>query len=127
MKSKTGIFILLLFSAFILLISADKPPLHDVAASTNLKRYLYVGVPGIRDYLGYGGHGILVFDIDHRHRFLRRIASAGNPDASTVRRWIGFSIARAPSAWSIVRPRRFCWAVMCLRSVFNRARAWARS
>ncbi len=39
--------------------------------------YLYVATPGIRDYLEYGGHGILVFDIRDGHRFVRRIASAG--------------------------------------------------
>jgi len=41
------------------------------------KRYLYVAVPGIRDYLGYGGHGLLVFDIDNQHRFVKRIPTAG--------------------------------------------------
>ncbi len=40
-------------------------------------RYLYVAAPGLRDYLQYGGHGVLVFDIDHGHRFVRRIASSG--------------------------------------------------
>jgi DNA-binding beta-propeller fold protein YncE len=40
-------------------------------------RYLYVAVPGIRDELQYGGHGVLVFDIDHGHRFVKRIASSG--------------------------------------------------
>ena len=35
--------------------------------------FLYVATPGIRDYLGYGGHGLLVFDIDDQHRFVRRI------------------------------------------------------
>lgn len=40
-------------------------------------RFLYVATPGIRDYLEYGGHGVLVYDIDHNHRFVRRIASAG--------------------------------------------------
>ena len=50
-------------------------------ASPTLKRYLYVAVPGIRDYLGYGGHGILVFDINDHHRFVRRIATKGfHPD-----------------------------------------------
>jgi hypothetical protein len=40
-----------------------------------------VAVPGIRDYLGYGGHGILVFDINDHHRFVRRIATKGfHPD-----------------------------------------------
>jgi DNA-binding beta-propeller fold protein YncE len=36
-----------------------------------------VGTPGIRDYLEYGGHGVLVFDIDQGHRFVKRIALAG--------------------------------------------------
>jgi len=40
-------------------------------------RFLYVATPGIRDYLEYGGHGVLVFDIDHGHRFVRRIAFGG--------------------------------------------------
>lgn len=41
------------------------------------KRLLYAAMPGIRDYLEYGGHGVLVFDIDQGHRFVRRIPSAG--------------------------------------------------
>jgi hypothetical protein len=49
-----------------------------VRASTGQEgRFLYVATPGIRDYLEYGGHGILVYDIDHGHRLVRRIASAG--------------------------------------------------
>ncbi|MGB1673246.1 MAG: YncE family protein [Limisphaerales bacterium] len=39
--------------------------------------FLYVATPGIRDYLGYGGHGLLVFDIDDQHRFVRRIPTQG--------------------------------------------------
>ncbi len=41
------------------------------------RRLLYVAVPGIRNYLEYGGHGVLVFDIDQGHKFLRRIPAAG--------------------------------------------------
>lgn len=41
------------------------------------RRLLYVAAPGIRDYLEYGGHGILVFDIDRGHQFVKRIHSAG--------------------------------------------------
>lgn len=41
-------------------------------------RYLYVAVPGIRNYLGYGGHGILVFDIDNDHKFVKRIKTQGS-------------------------------------------------
>jgi hypothetical protein len=41
------------------------------------KRYLYVAVPGIRDYLEFGGHGLLVFDIDNNHKFVKRIPTKG--------------------------------------------------
>ncbi|MEE8147413.1 MAG: hypothetical protein V3T24_07420, partial [Longimicrobiales bacterium] len=46
-------------------------------ATTGVQRLLYVASPGIRDYLEYGGHGILVFDIDDDHRFVRRISLDG--------------------------------------------------
>ncbi len=50
------------------------------AAAGGPHRYLYVAEPGIRDYLEYGGHGLLVFDIDAGHAFVRRIKSKGlNP------------------------------------------------
>lgn len=41
------------------------------------QRRLYVAVPGIRNYLEYGGHGLLVFDIDHGHKFVKRIPTTG--------------------------------------------------
>jgi DNA-binding beta-propeller fold protein YncE len=40
-------------------------------------RYLYAAVPGIRDSLEFGGHGVLVFDVDDHFKFVRRIAAAG--------------------------------------------------
>jgi hypothetical protein len=46
-------------------------------ATAGEQRRLYVAVPGIRDYLEYGGHGILVFDIDHGHKFVKRIPGSG--------------------------------------------------
>src|SRR5688572_4803306 len=41
------------------------------------KRLLYVATPGIRNYLEYGGHGVIVFDIDNAHKFVKRIPLAG--------------------------------------------------
>ena len=38
-------------------------------------RYLYVAAPGIRNQLEFGGAGLLVFDIDHGHKFVKRIAT----------------------------------------------------
>jgi DNA-binding beta-propeller fold protein YncE len=47
------------------------------AKKSSVKHYLYVATPGIRDYLGYGGHGILVFDMDNNHQFVKRIKTQG--------------------------------------------------
>ena len=44
---------------------------------SGVRKLLYVAEPGIRDYVEYGGHGLLVFDIDHGHRFVRRIPTGG--------------------------------------------------
>ena len=41
------------------------------------RRLLYVAVPGIRNYLERGGHGVLVFDIDRGHALVKRIAARG--------------------------------------------------
>ena len=85
MKARTGLVISLLSISLVMFTSAFVPLLpksaRDSAPPAALKRYLYVAVPGIRDYLGYGGHGILVFDIDNHHRFVKRIITGGrHPD-----------------------------------------------
>lgn len=37
------------------------------------RHLLYVASPGIRNYVEYGGVGVLVFDMDQGHRFVKRI------------------------------------------------------
>ena len=54
------------------LAAANAKPMHA--------RYLYVAVPGIRNYLEYGGHGVLVYDIDAGHKLVRRIPASGGLD-----------------------------------------------
>jgi DNA-binding beta-propeller fold protein YncE len=48
---------------------------------SEVRRFLYVAVPGVRNYLEYGGHGLLVYDIDQGHKFVKRIATSGLDDA----------------------------------------------
>jgi len=55
------------------------------SAAETSGRFLYVATPGIRNYLEYGGHGLLVFDIDHGHRFVKRIPTAGLDDKGVPR------------------------------------------
>src|SRR5688572_18166908 len=45
----------------------------DSIAANKSKRLLYVAEPGIRNYVEFGGVGVLVFDIDDGHKFVRRI------------------------------------------------------
>ncbi len=63
----------------VLLLSAavGERTIRPVDATMRERRLLYVAVPGIRDYLEHGGHGLLVFDIDNAHRFVKRIPTAG--------------------------------------------------
>jgi len=82
MKRKPAFFVLLLFS--VVVFTSARLVIHspfEKETTVPTKRYLYVAVPGIRDYLGYGGHGILVFDIDNNHKFVKRIPTQGfHPD-----------------------------------------------
>lgn len=45
----------------------------SLKADEPIQHRLYVVVPGIRNYLEFGGAGILVFDMDDQFRFLKRI------------------------------------------------------
>jgi DNA-binding beta-propeller fold protein YncE len=72
MYRRTALF-LSSFVAFVGLIIASL-----VRADTlDEQRFLYVASPGVRNYVDWGGHGVLVFDIDDDHRFVRRIPFGG--------------------------------------------------
>ena len=51
---------------------------RTVAATSRLQsnveqHFLYVATPGIRNYVEYGGIGLLIFDMNQGHRFVKRI------------------------------------------------------
>jgi DNA-binding beta-propeller fold protein YncE len=54
-----------------------------VAAPPGDGRFLYVATPGIRNYVEYGGIGVLIFDMDRKHQLVKRIPTfdvpAGEP------------------------------------------------
>jgi DNA-binding beta-propeller fold protein YncE len=56
-------------------ISASALALSAISAhSPNGERhFLYVAEPGIRNYVEYGGVGVIVYDMDNGHKFVRRI------------------------------------------------------
>ncbi len=61
-----SLFLLLFFS-----ICLAEP----LKAEDSIQRRLYVVCPGIRNYLEFGGAGVLVFDMDQGHKFIKRIAT----------------------------------------------------
>src|SRR2546426_6854025 len=44
------------------------------------RHLLYVAVPGVRNYVEHGGVGILVFDMDDGHRFVKRVPTFETSD-----------------------------------------------
>ncbi len=65
---------------------------HAAAASRHL---LYVASPGIRNYVEYGGVGILVFDIDHGYKFVRRIPTWDAPEGQKPQNVKGIAASAA--------------------------------
>ena len=64
-------------SCWLLCSLAFQFALRGAEAQSAERRLLYVAEPGIRNYLEYGGHGVLVYDIDHGHQFVKRIKASG--------------------------------------------------
>ena len=68
-------------------------PLEDSAVKA--KKFLYVAVPGIRNYLEYGGHGILVYDVDAGHKLVKRIPTRGFKEDGTPSNVKGVAVSVA--------------------------------
>ena len=78
---------------------AAEPPLE--------RHYLYVAEPGIRNDMQYGGHGLLVFDIDNGHKFVKRIPTGGGVDGKGVPLNVkGVAPAPSPGAFTSVLSKR---------------------
>jgi DNA-binding beta-propeller fold protein YncE len=66
----------------ILLALAAAVPMAErspVAARADERHFLYVATPGIRNYVEYGGIGLVVYDMDKGHAFVRRIPTFDVP------------------------------------------------
>jgi hypothetical protein len=59
--------------------AALTPRLTARLRAASERRFLYVAEPGIRNYVQYGGVGVLVFDIDNGYKFVKRIPTWNVP------------------------------------------------
>src|SRR5438045_3464294 len=64
--------------ALLALLAVSSSPVRLPAAAA--QHLLFVASPGTRNYVEYGGVGILVFDIDNSFRFVRRIPTWDVPE-----------------------------------------------
>jgi hypothetical protein len=62
--------------------AVSPPALGDDQPVKKERHLLYVVAPGIRNYLEFGGAGILVFDMDAGHKFVRRIVTPVSKEES---------------------------------------------
>lgn len=68
--------------AAVALVVAASAGWQTTAAPAAERRYLYVAQPGVRNYVEYGGIGVLVYDIDNGYTFVRRIRSQDVPEGA---------------------------------------------
>ena len=54
-------------------------PLSKLTPAATEKRLLYIATPGIRNYVSYGGVGVLVYDIAEGYKFVKRIPTWSVP------------------------------------------------
>jgi DNA-binding beta-propeller fold protein YncE len=102
--------------ALALVMAAGQPR----ASAAGEHHFLYVASPGIRNYLEYGGMGVLVYDMDNGHKFVKRIptfeipsgreaenvkgiaasAKTGRLYVTTFRRLAAFDLATDKLLWN---------------------------
>src|SRR5262249_7931607 len=70
---KKGICTGILFLGVLLLQAGPGVEARAAGPEAKERHFLYVAAPGIRNYLEFGGAGILVFDMDRDHALVKRI------------------------------------------------------
>src|SRR5438105_595399 len=81
MSARISVRTLSISFAAILLVGTPASNARSAGPTDEEHHLLYVAVPGIRNYLQFGGAGIIVFDMDQGHRFVKRIETAASREA----------------------------------------------
>jgi DNA-binding beta-propeller fold protein YncE len=85
---------------------AGMTPHSGGAAARNERHYLYVASPGIRNYVEYGGVGLLVFDMDNGHKFVKRIPTFEVPAGTPAENVKGVAASAETGRIYITTPKR---------------------
>ena len=72
------------------------------------RRLLYIAVPGIRNYVQYGGVGVLVYDIDAGYKFVKRIPTWATPAGQDPENVKGVAASAVTGRLYVSTIRRLC-------------------
>jgi DNA-binding beta-propeller fold protein YncE len=85
------------------------------------RHLLYVALPGVRNYLEYGGSGVLVFDIANGHRLVKRIPTIEAPAGQAPENVKGIALSPQTGLLYVTTPKR-----MFALDVSTERVAWSR-
>ncbi|HJZ69673.1 MAG TPA: hypothetical protein VKF81_16225, partial [Blastocatellia bacterium] len=95
---------------------------HTRVAGEKERHLLYVAVPGIRNYLEYGGIGILVYDIDSSYKFVKRIPTWELPKGGTAENVKGIAAsAKTAKVYVSTIKRLGCFDLLTEKKVWEKA------
>jgi DNA-binding beta-propeller fold protein YncE len=116
----TGIRIGLALTVILALLAALCQP--GLRAASTERRLLYVASPGVRNYVEYGGVGVLVFDIDAGHRWVKRIATPQIQNSQTVENVKGIcASAKTGRLYVSTIQRLLCLDLLTDKVLWNRS------
>lgn len=93
----------------------------QLQAAGKEKHLLYVAVPGIRNYVEYGGIGILVYDIADGHRLLKRIPTWAVPPGTAPENIKGIAASAKTGKLYLSTPKRLaCFDLMTEKMVWDK-------
>ncbi|HEX4946050.1 MAG TPA: PQQ-binding-like beta-propeller repeat protein [Blastocatellia bacterium] len=90
-------------------------------AAKDEQRYLYVASPGIRNYTEFGGVGILVFDINNNHKFVKRIPTWDWKPGQTAENVKGVEASAKTAKIYVSTPKRIaCFDLLTEKKVWDK-------
>ncbi|HXI92767.1 MAG TPA: hypothetical protein VNO24_22415 [Blastocatellia bacterium] len=96
-------------------------PSSSPEATEKERHFLYVAVPGIRNYVEHGGIGILVFDIDNGYKFVRRIPTWDVPAGEMPENIKGIAAsARTGKLYVSTTKRLGCFDIITEKKVWEK-------
>lgn len=105
-----------LASVVLLSLAFGRPP---AVAQAKERHLLYVASPGIRNYVEYGGVGVLVFDMEDGHRWVKRIPTWSVPEGQTAENVKGVCASAKTGKLYVSTPKR----ILCI-DVLTEKKVW---